>query len=358
MAYLIQGRNDQALRSLRSAHQESNKCSATIAALAKCLLARDQDQGEGKGGGGSAMLMTVFGASGYFEMHPPFDGGVVEDEEDVTREQKVLSFLIENITVGGGSYEVLTLLGILYFRQNRHKEALDCLQRAASMRAFDSQVHCRMGSALQWMGNLEGALKAYRVAASVLVDQDSSAALWNNIGLCFLQKRKYVASLSCLQKSISIDPLNWKIRFNNGLLNMLVGLYASAAQQFKGSIMLYPRFAGSFALLAMTLYALGDSQAAESAFRSALSLSSEDPFILINFALFIHLQRKENQGDFTQHELLALIDKCEKALAKGESVLPTAQPTNPPFSSSSMVQRVFSITNDEIRLKIKEIRGA
>ena len=54
----------------------------------------------------------------------------------------------------------------------------------------------------------------YRVAA---VATPNSAHLWNNIGMCFFGKQRYVAAIACLKKALYLDPFEWIISYNLGL---------------------------------------------------------------------------------------------------------------------------------------------
>lgn len=52
----------------------------------------------------------------------------------------------------------------------------------------------------------------------------TSYALWNNLGVCYLLKRRYIASLSCLTKAHQINPIDWRINYNLSLVYLHVGL--------------------------------------------------------------------------------------------------------------------------------------
>jgi Bardet-Biedl syndrome 4 protein len=57
---------------------------------------------------------------------------------------------------------------------------------------------------------MDVALIKYRVAA---VKTPNSAQLWNNIGMCFFGKQRYVAAIACLKKAlylVSPEQLNPK----------------------------------------------------------------------------------------------------------------------------------------------------
>ena len=44
------------------------------------------------------------------------------------------------------------------------------------------------------------------------------AQLWNNIGMCFFGKHRYIASIACLKKALYLDPFEWIISYNLGLV--------------------------------------------------------------------------------------------------------------------------------------------
>lgn len=56
----------------------------------------------------------------------------------------------------------------------------------------------------------------------------SSHSLWNNLGVCYLIKRRYIASLSCLVKAYQLNPVDWRINYNLSLVCLQVGLTVRA----------------------------------------------------------------------------------------------------------------------------------
>ena len=67
---------------------------------------------------------------------------------------------------------------------------------------------------------MDVALVKYRVAA---VQTPNSAQLWNNIGMCFFGKQRYVASIACLKRALYLDPFEWIISYNLGLVHLNTG---------------------------------------------------------------------------------------------------------------------------------------
>lgn len=107
----------------------------------------------------------------------------------------------------------------------------------------------------------------YRVAA---VHNPNSAQLWNNIGMCLFGKQKYVAAISCLKFALYLDPFEWIISFNLGLVHLNTKQYASAFHYFSTSINLKPEFASSYMYLAITLINLNDFDNACNAYEKAI----------------------------------------------------------------------------------------
>ena len=61
------------------------------------------------------------------------------------------------------------------------------------------------------------ALIKYRVAA---VQTPNSPQLWNNIGMCFFGKQRYIAAIACLKKALYLGPFEWIISYNLGLVHL------------------------------------------------------------------------------------------------------------------------------------------
>jgi Bardet-Biedl syndrome 4 protein len=82
-----------------------------------------------------------------------------------------------------------------------------------------------LGSIIQDKMDHDAALLKYRIAA---VHNPDSSEMWNNIGMCFYGKQKYVASIACLKKALYLDPYQWIAAFNLGLVYLNQEQYASA----------------------------------------------------------------------------------------------------------------------------------
>lgn len=82
-----------------------------------------------------------------------------------------------------------------------------------------------VASIYQGNGEFESALLKYKEASS---SNPNSPLVWNNLGLCFFAKQKFVAAVTCLKKAIYLDPFEWIISYNLGLVYLYTKQYASA----------------------------------------------------------------------------------------------------------------------------------
>ena len=70
----------------------------------------------------------------------------------------------------------------------------------------------------------DAALAKYKTASGVTPE---SPHLWNNIGMCFFGKKKYVAAIACLKRANYLAPFDWKILYNLGLVHLTLQQFAS-----------------------------------------------------------------------------------------------------------------------------------
>ena len=105
--------------------------------------------------------------------------------------------------------DLLTTLGLLYLQTGDFQKAFENLGSALSFDPTHSKAILAAGSIIQTHGDFEVALTKYRISA---LKTKESAPLWNNIGMCFFGKKKYVAAISCLKRANYLAPFDWKVR--------------------------------------------------------------------------------------------------------------------------------------------------
>ncbi|XP_039277354.1 Bardet-Biedl syndrome 4 protein [Nilaparvata lugens] len=183
------------------------------------------------------------------------------------------------------SSDLYTEFGVLQMNRGDPQSAFDKFGSALAHEQTCTKSLLAAGSIIQKNGDYDVALAKYKVAAQYLPE---SAALWNNVGMCFFGKRKYVAAISCLKRANYLAPLDWKTLYNLGLVHIHSKQYASAFNFLSASIKLNHKHAPSFMLLANTLKNLDDPDNTVKAYEQAIKLDPEDPATRVNYGVFLH----------------------------------------------------------------------
>ena len=134
--------------------------------------------------------------------------------------------------------ELCTSLGLLLLQTGEFAQAFEHLGTAMAFDPKYSRAVMGLGSMMQTHRNYDEALSKYILT---LRSMPESPHLWNNIGMCFFGKRKYVASISCLKRANYLAPFDWKILYNLGLVHLTMQQFASAFHFLSASINLRQR---------------------------------------------------------------------------------------------------------------------
>ena len=124
------------------------------------------------------------------------------------------------------------------------------------------------------------AQRAFRGAGGVVTKASRPVV----VGNCFFGKQRYVAAIACLKRALYLDPFEWIISYNLGLVHLNTGQYASAFHYLSSSINLKPDFPSSYMYLAICLSRLDDIDNAIAAYEKAVGMEKDHLFHL-NFAI-------------------------------------------------------------------------
>ncbi|NXT84813.1 BBS4 protein, partial [Zapornia atra] len=221
---------------------------------------------------------------------------LLEGEMDKAIEvyKKAVEFSPENT-------DILTTLGLLYLQLGDYQKAFEHLGNAltydpGNYKVLSSAGPCLLskatlaaGSMMQAHGDFDVALSKYKVVASTVPE---SPPLWNNIGMCFFGKKKYIAAISCLKRANYLAPFDWKILYNLGLVHLTMQQYASAFHFLSAAINFQPKMGELYMLLAVALTNLEDVENARRAYEQAVALDRSNPLVNLNYAVLLY-----NQGD-------------------------------------------------------------
>lgn len=198
--------------------------------------------------------------------------------------------------------DILTTVGLLYLRLGQNYRAFDFLGNSLTHDPKNPKSILAAGSIIQDHNDMDVALIKYRIAA---VATPNSAQLWNNIGMCFLGKQRYVAAIACLKRALYLDPFEWIISYNLGLVHLNTDQYASAFHYLSASINLKPDFPSSYMYLGITLSRLDDFENACSAYEKAIRMESDHLFELnYSITLFNHNELDQAKAHFREFKQL------------------------------------------------------
>ncbi|XP_033155710.1 Bardet-Biedl syndrome 4 protein homolog isoform X3 [Drosophila mauritiana] len=177
--------------------------------------------------------------------------------------QKAIEILENCLHLTPENSEVLIEISVLYLKINETQKAHDRLAEVVSIeRKCSPKGLLAFGAILQSRNDVDGALSKYSQIANA---EPEIAELWNNIGLCFFKKQKFIVAISSLRKSVWLSPLNYNALYNLSLI-----------------------------YIAFCLRKLDDMENAFVALERASSMATgqqgtgRNPLVVLNFALFCY----------------------------------------------------------------------
>ncbi|KXZ53232.1 BBS4 protein [Gonium pectorale] len=213
--------------------------------------------------------------------------------------------------------EILTTLGLLFLRTNDNNRAFEYLSTSLTHDPRNPRTILAAGSIIQDHSDMDVALVKYRVAA---VQTPNSPQLWNNIGMCFFGKQRYIAAIACLKKALYLGPFEWIISYNLGLVHLHTGQYASAFHYFSASVNLKPDFAHSYMYLAVTLARLDDVDNACAAYEKAIQMAGlpGEPVFHLNYAILLYSQKQYDTAKLHLHQFRALFSDMDEEARRAD----------------------------------------
>ncbi|KAJ7418909.1 Bardet-Biedl syndrome 4 protein [Pitangus sulphuratus] len=236
------------------------------------------------------------------------------------------------------TYMMLGKIHLLEGQTGDYQKAFEHLGNALTYDPGNYKATLAAGSMMQAHGDFDVALSKYKVVAGTVPE---SPPLWNNIGMCFFGKKKYVAAVSCLKRANYLAPFDWKILYNLGLVHLTMQQYASAFHFLSAAISFQPKMGELYMLLAVALTNLEDIENAKCSYEQAVALDKCNPLINLNYAVLLYNQgdkegalsqyqemerrvsaaRESSAPDFDPEQMVEVAQKMGAALQVGESLV-------------------------------------
>ncbi|KAI1731971.1 bardet-Biedl syndrome 4 protein [Ditylenchus destructor] len=189
--------------------------------------------------------------------------------------------------------DLIYSLGMLYLKSQSEENAFAMLGKALTYDPGYVPSILAIASVLQAHGDYDVALSKYKIAAT---EFDHSAALWNNIAMCYFGKGKLVAAISCLNRANYFCPLDWKILFNLSLVYSALRQFASAYHFISAAFAICPQHPLILMTMAVILTELEDFRNAKAAYKRALKLNPDLFIVKLNFAIFEYRRGNVHQA--------------------------------------------------------------
>lgn len=189
------------------------------------------------------------------------------------------------------SSELAVTQGLLYMKVGEYEKAFNKLGLAIAITPLETRSLLGIAAIVQDNNEFDIALSKFKVVGQLLPE---SVTLWNNMGLCFFGKGKYVAAMSCLKRANYLDPLDWRSLYNLGLIHIHAKQYASAFHFLSSAIKIENKYAPSLMLIAISLQKLGDYENALKCFQQGIKLDPDHINIRINYISCLCAMRKND----------------------------------------------------------------
>ncbi|CAF1076550.1 unnamed protein product [Adineta steineri] len=178
---------------------------------------------------------------------------------------------------------LFTHIGLLAFERAHYTKAFECFGIALTFSPTYIPAIMAACQVIQKHGDADVALSKYRI---VYGKKPECAQVWNNIGMCFFSKKKFVAAVSCLKRANYLAPFELYILYNLALVHLYLQQNASAAIFLQSAIRINRKHAPSYALFGVALSKLNDPDNASRAYAYSLKLDPVDPVALLNYGIF------------------------------------------------------------------------
>ena len=211
--------------------------------------------------------------------------------------EEALRVYMEALEFNPEGVALLTNIGLAHLRLQNHQKAFEFLGAALSHDPTNTRAILAAGSIIQNNQDHDVALAKYRIAAA---KTPYNPQLWNNIGMCFFGKQKYVgasayrslalilplvvcaypwfgncaaAAIACLKRALYLEPFEWLINYNLGLVHLTTEQYASAFHYLSAAANLNSHYAPIYMYLGIVLARLDEFENACAAYEKSLQLS-------------------------------------------------------------------------------------
>lgn len=132
-------------------------------------------------------------------------------------------------------------------------------------------------------------------------------------------------ALSCFKRALYLNPLDWGLYFNLGLVYLNLKVYSVSFHYFMSSIKYNPQNSESYMLLGVCLNKLSDPANAYNAYQKACTMDPENHMTYLNMAIFLAEHAKDEANAKLAKEKFVKHDELYSISATGRDPQVEAQ---------------------------------
>ncbi len=167
----------------------------------------------------------------------------------------------------------LHFLGILFFQNAKHKEAIELIELALQYDPNYTDARNNLGNIYLKQKNYQDAESAYR---KVLHASPDHADAINNLAAVLKAQGKFDESLTCFQMALKLTPDNATVHYNLGNAYCTNQQWTQAKAAYAKAIEIDPAHAAAYRELGGVLKALGQPEEALQALTNAVQLDESN----------------------------------------------------------------------------------
>ena len=194
------------------------------------------------------------------------------------------------IPPGEDDPETLNGLAKTYFDEKQIESSRRCYQRLTELLPHSAQVHLRLGTTLEWLGDWEAAAKSYRRALDL---QPNSPDIYGSLARLQCKLGTPADAVESCRRALCFEPGRHELYNLLGYALVNLGDYRAAVEAYRQALLLKPGSAYTVYGLGYLFERKGDLDSAEECYKLVLEL---DPR-LVDAHLHIGITRFL-RGDF------------------------------------------------------------
>ena len=206
---------------------------------------------------------------------------------------KAKSFYLRAIEINPDFSEAYNNLGVVYYKQGNHTDAIKCYKKAIEINPSNSTAYNNLGLVYGKQGNPSDAIKNF--IKTIEINPDFSEA-YNNLGVVYEKQGRYYDAIKCYNKAIEINPDCPKTYNDLGNIYGLQGNPSDAIKSYRKAIELNPDYSDAYNNLGVVYGKQGRYSDAIKSCKKSIEINPDYPEAYYCLGLIYNIQGNSSDG--------------------------------------------------------------